>query len=913
MVRALLQSWRRLGTCACLLLLAGAMVWLWRSQLEGETTYFGNHDRLLYYLSNELGNLDSWKQHHHLADWDDRIFGGIDRASLGSVGTNLSPAKLLMPWVSRSRFFELAGYFPALLMGLSAFTAFFLLRRLAHPALAAVGAILYACTVFSTLAFSQLDMSALVTVFLPLGALLIYYSPVHAGSLLLLTGCTLPLVYLGFAPRSAYTVGFWLLLAAGRSLNERSWRPLVFLALALVVAVCLCLPRILLVLDGLAFYQRTLDGSAHISFGQLQDFFNVTARELLRWLDEGLLGRSPSETTQFTNNLNLSEGFQLYASTFATLLAAKTLLRHRGRWLGAFHWRQGFLCLCAWTLLLVVLVTFFRPATHLVYLLFFQAPILHARISMIGVLPAAALAVAGLQEWLEQKTPARAWLPVACGVAAGILGWWGMIRIAPEDGPAVRIEGSWGVGHSLRAAWALRQPGNRPVALETRQAPENSIWLGWESSAGPTAVFEVQAGKGAGDFTPVGNLVAHAIEINPPFSEGEARFRVRALENGQASPWIDFPPLRRGDEAPQDSDAVLGLNASHLLRLSLCAGLFAALWGAFALFPRVPPLALGSGAALATLIFLQALHDADFRLNGPQTHSFPVPFAADNMFNAPHRALRPPEAEEIQRLHAQLHPEQWRTAFLTPRAQFSGFATPHVAQFWRLRTIEGYLSGVPRRLAALDWPPGTLGFRTLDFRQPEDIPWPLLAKLNVRYLARMDTALYFNVGVPASLAVQENPSPVTPRVFFARHTTPVRPFAANPERPIRLPDDPSADSFVEGLDAPRDWTAGGEITSRFDEDVVELDVRPDPAPRFLVLNEMYHPGWTAEIDGHPARVWAVNTVMRGLEIPAGASHARMRFRSPVPPGGYWTFPLTGLAILGIALAQLRRKPAASRP
>ncbi|HWM84834.1 MAG TPA: YfhO family protein [Kofleriaceae bacterium] len=52
----------------------------------------------------------------------------------------------------------------------------------------------------------------------------------------------------------------------------------------------------------------------------------------------------------------------------------------------------------------------------------------------------------------------------------------------------------------------------------------------------------------------------------------------------------------------------------------------------------------------------------------------------------------------------------------------------------------------------------------------------------------------------------------------------------------------------------------------------------------LVLGEAYFPGWQAEVDGRPARVFRANYALRAVEVPAGARRVAFQFR---PPGLAW--------------------------
>ena len=55
----------------------------------------------------------------------------------------------------------------------------------------------------------------------------------------------------------------------------------------------------------------------------------------------------------------------------------------------------------------------------------------------------------------------------------------------------------------------------------------------------------------------------------------------------------------------------------------------------------------------------------------------------------------------------------------------------------------------------------------------------------------------------------------------------------------------------------------------------------------LVLSEIYYPGWRAAVNGQAAEIQKVNGAMRGIVVPAGASHVTLEFT-----------PLTAYARLG---------------
>jgi hypothetical protein len=78
---------------------------------------------------------------------------------------------------------------------------------------------------------------------------------------------------------------------------------------------------------------------------------------------------------------------------------------------------------------------------------------------------------------------------------------------------------------------------------------------------------------------------------------------------------------------------------------------------------------------------------------------------------------------------------------------------------------------------------------------------------------------------------------------------------------------------------------------------VSLSVRLS-CPAMIVVSDTYFPGWRAFVDGAPARIYQVNSAMRGIVAPAGVHSVTMRYRPMVV---YEGAALTFLGILGAAL------------
>ena len=84
---------------------------------------------------------------------------------------------------------------------------------------------------------------------------------------------------------------------------------------------------------------------------------------------------------------------------------------------------------------------------------------------------------------------------------------------------------------------------------------------------------------------------------------------------------------------------------------------------------------------------------------------------------------------------------------LSDNTQYAGTNIPHIAHFWRARSIGGYGTGVSERLTKLPWPAGVQTLRTIDFistRGLDESIFALLAFLNVKYLLSLTSDVYFN-------------------------------------------------------------------------------------------------------------------------------------------------------------------------
>ena len=95
----------------------------------------------------------------------------------------------------------------------------------------------------------------------------------------------------------------------------------------------------------------------------------------------------------------------------------------------------------------------------------------------------------------------------------------------------------------------------------------------------------------------------------------------------------------------------------------------------------------------------------------------------------------------------------------------------------------------------------------------------------------------------------------------------------------------------------------------FRNNAYALDVT-SPGPALLYCAESHMPGWTATVDGRPARLLAANYAFRALEVPAGRSRVELRY---VPPGWRAGVRVAGASLLLLAGLLLSAWRARRRP
>jgi hypothetical protein len=814
-------------------LLVGLAVWLFRGHVLGRATYIGNPDRLCSHLKILKFHADGIAR-GRLDAWSDGEMMGYDSFALPYTFPN--PTTYLAAWLGLRRLYVTAGFFSLSLLALAGVATYAFLRALAPAGPAPLaGAILYQFSALTTLKVSQNDMSFAVFILIPLMALVVLRTSRERlgwrfAQLALLVFALLHFMFLQKAAYALMLVGCYALYRAAR---ERDWRPPTLFAAAVLTGAVAAFPRIWGVATAMGQYTREIPGVNLHHFEDVYRYQHVLPYQILRWFDDGVFGRYPSESsTVLDNNVNLTEGFLLYTSSFVPFLVLLGLFRYRRRWLQLPFTGRADAGFFFWFLAFTVAVLTVKPVHHLLFDLFLRIDFTHARILIAGLLCLSALVtllLASLAPASLRCLPPRRAAAVAIGSVV-----LAVVVLGTVEAFAHRWKGCWHPLSSWRAAFVL---GLRPTM-------------------GP-----------------------------PPLG-------------GPHSPRPKKPLVSQ--------QAVARAAASGLAVLGLLAGIR---FGC-----RRPLLAEACYGTLVLVLPVQALLAADFRVNGPQTAPAAVAFLDGNNYRANRSEFSPPRPEAAAALAGRLQRDQYRCVLLPDATAPRGFAGGHVPEFWQLRAVDGYYGlGVPARLAALPWPQG-VGLRTISFPGP-DLPWPLLGLLNVKFALVVDKALFANAARAGRAAhVIENPAPVTPRCFFARS---VEPAASAREAAVRLFEggraaDVQERSFVEGMSGPRAFNARGDVCLRGGGDRLEITFAPSDQERFLVVNDLYFPGWRAAVGGQEAPIYPTNAVMRGIRVPAGGTSVVLTYvpfvRSPWAPPFY----AAGLVLLVAGALLFRRAGARNR-
>jgi putative flippase GtrA len=317
---------------------------------------------------------------------------------------------------------------------------------------------------------------------------------------------------------------------------------------------------------------------------------------------------------------------------------------------------------------------------------------------------------------------------------------------------------------------------------------------------------------------------------------------------------------------------------------------------------------------LAVVIVFQTVTGAADYVEGPQTRDYSIPYETNDFVTARANQFQPPTDQQRAQLQGMVDSHDYRSVTVCPRSYPNCSTT--IGMTWGVRLADGYLSGVPRRLAVL--PDLHTELHELRYTDPSSLvsAWRTLGFLNVRQALVVDRDLYMNSDptVPGDVTLIANPSSyIYPRAYFAAATRAVD--IVGDEQAVQdelKACDPTCGSlhrrfpvdYVEGgQDATYDAT--GDLTWSGGGDRLAFDFPASDRPRFLVVNELWDSGWSAYVDQQQVPVLPTNVAMRGVLVPPGATHVEMGYRSLLW-WGWWYTPAVA-ALLAIGLFLLRKR------
>jgi hypothetical protein len=241
---------------------------------------------------------------------------------------------------------------------------------------------------------------------------------------------------------------------------------------------------------------------------------------------------------------------------------------------------------------------------------------------------------------------------------------------------------------------------------------------------------------------------------------------------------------------------------------------------------------------------------------------------------------------------------------------------PNTSLFWGVPSASGYGPLILSRydqLLAFDW----LGAVPEALLSPRNRTLDILA---VKYIfsrplpdpPRSDTQRWQRqAAISDSTVVYENRQ-VLPRTWLVAETIPLSPEQVLATiQTSRLPDgrvyEPEKMALVEDPQMRFKSASRQPAETMQILDMTDTRVRVQTqttAPQFLVLSDVFYPGWVATIDGRRAEVVQTNYVLRGVAVPAGQHVIECRFE---PCSFRWGAGITLAAFCGETYWLLRRQ------
>ncbi len=862
------------------------MLVFWQ-QIAGFGIFIGESDRLNSYLNIRLAEYDALKEYGRVPSWNTNMFGGFSMAALHWMNPGKDPIAYLLQLLPRSEIFHALNFISIAFVLAACFTSFLYIRDVTNAYGASlIAALAYGLSVFSLHRAAQVDNAELTVVLIPLGLLALRRARPDnlVRPMIALTLVTSALAYWGFLQEVAYAFLFFGCYALYRAALLRqpdakaALAPIAVMTAACIVALLFAAPRLITIQQEFLTLIRT----------QTLHYYEYS--QILRFFHEGFNGRTFEEGRLLGHGINLNEGLQLVSSSALAMFVVLGIIRPRTviETLAAI----GFLALLGAML----------PSSDLLY----------------------SLVRRFMPNWLPFPLTVNMFKVLLYGTLCLLL-----IFILRRSEPYLRI------GAGLRK---LLPESPRPTDTSFHLFALVSVLFAILIYEGAYVVFRL---FGRADFTHTRLSILALIPLCTLFAVYLAELRALPIHRtirDDLGRWLPIVLISAGGglayliHGPL-LDLLIGRDIAKIYLLSgneimpsvavrvLLTGALLVLLIAASIFVKRSSFNFQSAATLviAAFVTVEILTYAHFKVSGPQTWTYPVPFRGFSYFNVPPAALRPPEIETIAALRKSFDVERHRMVVLSDDEAFPGAKIPHLAEFWDLRTIGGYGTGVSQRMASLPWPKDVQTLRTIDFTSTGKLDssiFPLLAFFNVKYLLLLTPDVYFNVpsqnflkrNERKSVSIGEKDYPLQKieigGVSFSFFENPVKPLPRHflvqqvigskyPPEPQDPPTDSNSSvrifenqfedlthtSFAERnfVGETRKFDTSGELSVSYRGDVIEVRVTPSTQERFLVLSESYNPQWRVYAGGVRTATIPTNIVMNGVLIPPGLDRVELQF------------------------------------
>jgi len=351
----------------------------------------------------------------HIHAWNDYPLMGYDALALPymypTVLTWLS--SVLCDWFGFEKLFIISGYVSTAFLGFSGLFMYWLLKDLVRDgAIALVGAITYQFSTGSLLNVSSGDNSFLILMLIPLLTLAVrrFDSRHQVRAFIVMTFLIWLLLDASMLQITSYGLIFVGSYLAYRATVQRDWRLMSVLISAFLVAFLLTYPRFSGLFEVVQQYNRKSADFFSTSWKNFDYFYvyqQVFPSDFLRWFDDKIFGRYPSEAAG-QNHLNSIEGMLLYSSVWVPLLFILGSVRYRSKtfYLGYASERDARFLF--WFFVIALLFLLCKPLLYLLYLAYQKMSFFHVRMILILSIPLTMLLAIILADIKEKLIGVRA-------------------------------------------------------------------------------------------------------------------------------------------------------------------------------------------------------------------------------------------------------------------------------------------------------------------------------------------------------------------------------------------------------------------------------------------------------------------------------------------------------------------------